>query len=324
MLSSINSMVLLATTCYQAIACLLEDRHPPPGKLIDVGGYNLHLYTAGESGPTVVIEHSLGGVEGYLLLPEIAKLTRVCIYDRAGYGWSDHSPYPRTSQQIVAELDYLLTQAGIEPPYILVGNSFGSYNVRLYAQQFPEKVMGMVLTDGLHETAMLKMPMHLQCLKLFFLSGFLMSFLGSILGIVRLLKVIGTFEFIKRELGKFPPATLKPVKRSFCRPKHWITMSREILNLDTSSRQVQSAKNFAALPIVSIKANTFFHPSPWTMLLPSKAANDLRNQMHDELLNLSTDCVQIQTDSSSHFVWIDQPEMIVQGILRIVKNCDRN
>ncbi|MBD2198417.1 MULTISPECIES: alpha/beta fold hydrolase [Calothrix] len=324
MLPSINSMILLATTCYQAIACLLEDRHPPPGKLIDVGGYNLHLYTAGESGPTVVIDHSLGGIEGYLLLPEIAKLTKVCIYDRAGYGWSDHSPYPRTSQQIVTELDCLLTQAGIEPPYILVGNSFGSYNVRLYAKRFPHKVIGMVLTDGLHETAMLKMPIPLQCLKYFFLSGFVMSFLGSVLGIVRLLKLIGTFELIKRELGKFPKKTLKSVKRSFCRPKHWITMSREILNLDNSSRQVMSANDFGELPIVNIKANTFFHPSFWTLLLPSKAANDLRDKMHDELMNLSTNSMQIQTDISSHFVWIDQPELIVKAILHIVKNCDCN
>ncbi|MDZ8055877.1 MAG: alpha/beta fold hydrolase [Aulosira sp. ZfuVER01] len=317
-------MILLATTCYQAIACSIENRHPPPGRLIDVGGYSLHLLTAGESGPTVIIEHSLGGIEGYLLLPEIAKLTRVCIYDRAGYGWSDQSPYPRTSQQIVTELDYLLTKAGIEPPYILVGNSFGSYNVRLYAQQFPEKVIGMVLTDGLHETAMLRMSIHLQCLKLFFLSGFIMSFLGSILGIVRLLNLIGTFEVIKRELRKFPKQILKPVKRSFCRPKHWMTMSQEILNLDTSSRQVQSANHFGSLPIVSIKADTFFHPSPWTLFLPMEAANRLREEMHHEILQLSSNCVQLQANRSGHFVWIDRPEVIVTAISMLLENSDRN
>jgi pimeloyl-ACP methyl ester carboxylesterase len=119
MSSPIETIALLATTCYQAIASLIENRQPPPGQLIDVGGYRLHLYTAGKSTPTVVLEHSLGGIEGYLLVQEIAKLTRVCIYDRAGYGWSDHSPHPRTSQQIVTELDSLLTQAEIEPPYIL-------------------------------------------------------------------------------------------------------------------------------------------------------------------------------------------------------------
>ena len=316
---SIETIIILATTFYQAIACGIEDQNLPPGQLVDVGGHRLHLYTAGKSSPTVVLEHSLGGIEGYLLIQEIAKLTRVCIYDRAGYGWSDHSPYPRTSKQIVAEFDSLLTQAGIEPPYILVGNSFGSYNVRLYAQSFPEKVVGMVLTDGLHETGMLKMSIYLQGLKLFFVSGFVMSILGSILGIIRLLKVIGTFEFIKPELVKFPQADLKPIQRSFCRPKHWITMSRELFNLDASSRQMQSNHQFAALPIISIKAHTFFQPSFWTMFLPIAAANNLREQMHIKILQLSTDCIQLRADKSGHFVWVDQPELIVSAIQSLLE-----
>ena len=97
------------------------------------------------------IDHSLGEIDGYFLTKKIAKITRVCIYDRAGYGWSNQSPKPRCSQQIVQELDTLVTLGKIEPPYILVGDSFGSYNVRLYANQFPEKVVAIVLTDGLHE-----------------------------------------------------------------------------------------------------------------------------------------------------------------------------
>ncbi|BAB73757.1 alpha/beta fold hydrolase [Nostoc sp. PCC 7120 = FACHB-418] len=322
MSSPIEIILILATTFYQAIAILIENRQSPPGKLIDVGGYRLRLYTAGHSRPTVVLEHSLGGIEGYLLVEEIAKLTRVCIYDRAGYGWSDNSPHPRTSRQIVAELDFLLTIAGIEPPYILVGNSFGSYNVRLYAHYFPDKVLGIVLTDGLHETGMLKMSIYLQALKLFFVSGFFMSILASILGIIRLLNVIGTFEIIKRELIKFPPAVLNPIKRSFCRPKHWITMIRELLNLDKSSRQLHLTRQFRGLPIVSIKANTFFHPSLWTILLPMKAANHLREQMHKQIINLSTDCVQINAEKSGHFVWIDQPELIINAIQIILNKLD--
>ena len=104
---------------------------------------------------------------------------------------------------MVRELDALLTQAGIEPPYILLGNSLGSYNVRLYAHLFPEKVVGMVLTDGLHEGGMLKMPIRLRALQLFFLSGFVMSTFGSTIGIVRLLKILGGFELIKPGLKRF-------------------------------------------------------------------------------------------------------------------------
>ncbi|MEH2349398.1 MAG: alpha/beta hydrolase [Nostoc sp.] len=314
--------LLVATTLYQAIACWLEDRKLPPGKMFDVGGYCLHLYTEGEASPTIVLDHSLGGIEGYLLVEELAKLGRVCIYDRAGYGWSNHSPHPRTSNQIVTELDTLLTKAGIKPPYILIGDSFGSYNVRLYAHRFPEKVIGMVLTDGLHETEMLKMSFQLQALKLFFISGFVMSILGSILGIIRLMRICKVFEMLKPELNKFPNHLLNSIKRSFCRPKHWITMSREMLNLSASGREVIIANQFSDLPIVNIKANSFFKPSFWTLFIPLRGANQLRHKMHLELLNLSTNCTQIQASNSSHFIWVDQPDVMIDAVKIVLNKVD--
>jgi len=319
----IQVLLLVATTLYQAIAVLLEDKQPPPGQMIDVGGYRLHLCVKGEAKPTVIVETSLGGVEGYFLIDKLALLARVCIYDRAGYGWSDHSPHPRTSHQIVKELDILLTKAGIEPPYIFVGDSYGSYNVRLYAHLFPEKVVGIVLTDGLHETGMLKMSMLLQALLLFFLSGFVMSTIGSTIGIVRLLKVCGVFELIKPQLRQCPPDSLTKVKRSFCRPKHWITMSREIVNLDKSSRQVSKTDYLGTMPIVSIKSSSFFKPSFWTLFIPLRGANQLRDKMHRKLGKLSTNCLQVDASKSSHFVWVDQPEIIIDAVKTVIaKNQD--
>ncbi len=320
----INYLILIATTIYQLIATWIEDKKSPPGQLIDVGGYKLHLYTIGDSRPTVILEHSLGGIEGYLLIEDIAKIAQVCIYDRAGYGWSERSPHQRSSEQIVKELDTLLNNAGIQPPYILVGDSFGSYNVRLYAHTFPEKVIGMVLTDGLHETEMLNMPLSLNILRLFFASGFLMSTLGSIFGIIRLLKTVKAFELLKPELRKFPQDNLNAIKRSFCRAKHWITMTQEILTLDISARQVSKANQFGNLPIVSIKADSFFKPSLWTFALPLTAANQLREKMHAELLKLSSDCVQLQAPKSDHFVWVDSPEVILNAIEIILNKVDYN
>ncbi len=322
MLISIRILLLLATTLYQAVSSWLEDRQPPPGQLIDIGGYRLHLYVVGTASPTIVLDHSLGGVEGYFLIEKLAKLARVCIYDRAGYGWSDCSPHPRNSEQIVKELDRLLTQAGIEPPYILVGNSFGSYNVRLYAHLFPQKVVGIVLTDALHETAMLEMSVRLQALKLFFISGFMMSVLGSILGIIRLLSMCRVYELLKPELCHFSKDSLNCVKRSFCRPKHWITMSREMMNLNKSARQLSIAKYFGTLPIVIIKAYSFFRPSFWTIFVPLQDANQLREKMHVELCSLSTDCFQLNASESSHFVWVDQPDVIIDAVRIVIDKID--
>lgn len=316
-------LLLGATTLYHAIASRVEDRKPPPGQRIDVGGYCLHLYGAGEGKPTIVLDHSLGGIEGYFLVKSLAKLARTCIYDRAGYGWSDRSPHPRTSQQIVAELDTLLTKAGIEPPYILVGNSFGSYNMRLYAHQFPEKVVGMVLTDGLHESEMLKMPVALEALRYFFLSGFLMSVLGSASGIIRVLKLCRIFELLKPELRQFSPEVLYPVKRSFCRPQHWLTMSQEIFDLHRSGKEVKAANQLGALPIVSIKASSFFKPSLWTRAIPLAMANQLRDRMHDKLLELSSNCIQLQAERSGHFVWLDRPDVILAAVKVILETFER-
>lgn len=313
-LFSLRILILSATFLYQAIASWREDRTPPPGQWVDLGGYRLHYVVAGTGSPTIVLDHSLGGVEGYLLLEPLSQLSRVCIYDRAGFGWSDRSPHPRTTENIVQELDALLTRAGLEPPYLLIGDSFGSYTMRLYAHRYPEKVMGLVLTDGLHEATMLTMPFSLRALQLFFASGFVMSILGSSLGIVRVLNLIGAFEWLKPELRQFSPSALNAVKRSFCRPKHWLTMAQEIWGLDASGRQVQCANHLHALPIVSIKAKSFFLPSPLTFLMPLKAANRLRDRMHDAFAKLSTCFTPLHAEKSGHFVWVDQPEVVVKAV----------
>ena len=269
--------------------------------------------------PTIILDHSLGGVEGYLLVEALSKLAAVYAYDRAGYGWSDFSPYRRTSDRIVEELDTLLTRAEIQPPYVLIGDSFGSYNMRLYAHRFPEKVVGLVLTDGLHESGMLAMPWPLKAVQYFFISGFLMSILGSTLGIVRVLKRIGLFHLIKPSLRRFPPKTVKAITRSFCRPKHWITMTQELWHLATSGQQLKPVHDLGDLPLVSIKARGFFLPSPVMSLLPLAMMDRLRDGMHEHLLKLSSQSVQLQADQSDHFVWVEQPEVMIEAVQLILK-----
>jgi pimeloyl-ACP methyl ester carboxylesterase len=95
-----------------------------------------------------------GAAPGYVwahIQPEIAKFTQACWYDRAGEGWSDPGPFPRTSAAIAKDLHELLQRAGIPAPYLLVGNSFGGLNVRVYNGLYPNEVAGMVLVDSAHE-----------------------------------------------------------------------------------------------------------------------------------------------------------------------------
>ncbi len=313
-------MFLIITMIYHFFATLRENRsQQPPGELINIGESKLHLYRKGQGQFTVIIDHSLGGIEGYFLIDALAEITQVCIYDRAGYGWSDQSKKSRCSKNIVKELDLLLTKANIEPPYILIGNSFGSYNVRLYAHQFPEKVVGMILTDGLHEKMMLDLPPIIKAIKLFFLSGFIISIFGSFVGIIRLLGTCRVFELIKPELNKFFPSIKQKVKLSFYRPQHWLTMAQEISNLENSAQQLIVANHFNNLPIVSIKSQTFLKPSLFNFFFPFAQLDQVRDQIHRELNLLSDDVTQLSANHSSHFVWLDEPEIIVEAV-KIIKN----
>ena len=103
--------LLIPTTLFHLVISLRERKIPPPGKLIDLGGYKVHLWVKGTGKTTVILDHSLGGIEGYFLIEEIAQLTRVCIYDRPGYGWSDPSPKPHliTYQLLVLNLELFST-----------------------------------------------------------------------------------------------------------------------------------------------------------------------------------------------------------------------
>ena len=127
--------------------------YPPPGMLVDIGGWLLHLNCAGgarTTQPTVILEAGVGdfSVEWSLVQPDVARFARVCSYDRAGDGWSELGPHPRTFHQIVYELHALLDKAGERPPYVLVGHSYGGWLVRLYQTTYPSEVTGMVLIEA--------------------------------------------------------------------------------------------------------------------------------------------------------------------------------
>ena len=99
-------------------------------------------------------------------------------------------------------------------------------------------------------------------------------------------------------------------------------MSREIVNLDKSSEQVSIAKHFGTLPIVSIKAASFFKPAFWTTFIPLQSINQLRDKMHLELSQLSTDCLQVEASQSGHFVWVDQPDLLVKAVKTVINKID--
>lgn len=149
---SIFTFVLAITgMIYQTAATESDQRkYPAPGELVNVGGYKMHIYCMGEGSPTIILDHVGGGssMDWALIQPKLAEQTRVCAYDRAGFGWSDYNPAPRTLEQQVNELHGLLEGANEKGPYIFVGHSYGARVGRVFAARYPEAVVGMVLMDA--------------------------------------------------------------------------------------------------------------------------------------------------------------------------------
>lgn len=124
--------------------------YPMPGQLIDVGGHSLHLSCTGSGSPTVVLQPGGGEMSSNLgwITPAVASKTRVCVYDRAGRGWSEPADTPQDGTQIAADLHTLLQRGHVPGPYVLAGHSFGGLYVRTFAARYPDEVAGMVLVDS--------------------------------------------------------------------------------------------------------------------------------------------------------------------------------
>ncbi|WP_439566518.1 alpha/beta fold hydrolase [Gloeocapsopsis crepidinum] len=317
---SITAISLLTGIFYQAVSEALDRRrHPPQGELVDIGGFCLHLNCVGQGTPTVVMDAGGGAssITWGLVPSEIAKFTRVCTYDRAGLGWSDPNPrISRTSQQSVDELHSLLTKAGINPPYILVGHSLGGVNMRLYASQYPEDVVGLVLVDSSHENQMtsemwrrIKMQSWLyQVLRVVSQVGVL-----RLIGEMNLLPIL---EDIKREIQKYPLAvqTLFDTYKSFCyRPDYWATASSELANIKKSFEEVQSVTSLGSLPLIVLSQGS----------KNSKMSDERFQQWSSlqlDLTKISSNSQHIIAENSGHLVQLDQPELVISAVQRLIES----
>jgi len=157
----LNPVLVILVLCalgggYEAIGRATAPAVAMRGQLVDVGPYRLHLECTGSGGPTVILEPGGGGSAASmgLIAPAVARDSSVCVYDRAGRGWSDPAATPPDGAQIATDLHELLTRANVPGPYVLAGHSFGGLYVRTYAAMYPDEVAGLVLVDstGAHNT----------------------------------------------------------------------------------------------------------------------------------------------------------------------------
>ena len=291
------SMIGLALVglIYEPIAEAADVKaYPPPGELVDVGGHRLHIHCIGTGGPTVVIEAGLGDWStGWDVVQQgVAKATRICTYDRAGWGWSEAGPLPRDAAQFVKELHTLLQNANIPGPYIMVGHSLGGLAVRVFAHEYSSEVAGVVLIDSMSPRQFTQSQGAGKQSQPFSLPAMLARF-----GIVRLLA---------RPLGIMPsiPSEENAYFSRLVSPQSAQTLTNESQGMPAASAEASAVETFGDLPLIVLTAK----------LNPIEGWQEWQT----ELLQLSSNSHQLFAESD-HNIHFEEPESAIAAILQMVE-----
>jgi pimeloyl-ACP methyl ester carboxylesterase len=295
------AIVAASGAAYEAIAGAGDAAaFPPAGRLVDVGGYRLHLDCRGEGSPTVVMDAGLGGssLDWTLVQPELAHTTRVCTYDRAGMGWSDPGPEPRSPLHLAEELHRLLQNGGVPGPYVLVGHSLAGKNIRLFTSAHPVDVAGMVLVDARSEA--LEANADLTAFAAALQAQAALYSLARRLGIARL--VGGGLM----DLPLLPPGLATRMALAQTGPDAITETTLEGLSRTAGDEALASA-SLGSLPLVVIAASESMSDLPgWPAAQKAMAA-------------LSTNGQLVVAEGSSHAIHLVKPEVVIDAALLVVE-----
>lgn len=293
-----------AGAIYQARSNARDQRlYPPPGNLVDMDGYRLHLYCVGEGGPTVILDYGLGGsyLDWYFVQPEVARFTRVCSWDRSGYGWSDRSPKTQVPSVIAAELHTLLERAGERPPFILVGHSLGAFDVRMYAHLYPEQVAGIVLVDGSHADEDLTFSWRA---KLW----------------LRFMRFTTPFGLPRwRSWCTGGPEAIRPMKQAFsCRSRVFRAHYEQWSVFPESAEEVRRLGSLGELPLVVVSRD----PNAKHRHTDTPAPSDGEQRWHrhqQDMAHLSSNSEFLVAEGSGHSVPKDRPDAVIKAVRQVVE-----
>lgn len=307
-------------------------RFPPPGALVDIGGFRLHLHRQGHGSPAVVFDAALGGssLSWSLVQPRVAAVTRTCSYDRAGFGWSDAGPLPRTAGRIADELYTLLARTHTDPPFVLVGHSYGALVMRLFASRHPAEVAGLVLVEPAIAEDWIE-PNEFERHRIE--QGVRLCRQGATaarLGLARLVSALvrmGALDAARRivalvsrgtlrrgapemiaPMNKLPPALRPALHRMWTRPQFFDALGSQIETIRQSAREVLDAGPVGNLPLVVISATA---PHPHHVM------------MQEALAQCSSNGRRIVAVDSGHWVPLDDPNTVVEAIVGLVRQVRR-
>ena len=254
---------------------------PATGQLIEVGGHKLYLNCVGSGGPTVVLEPGAGGTSSELgwITPPMAAHTRVCVYDRAGRGWSEPADTPQDGAQIATDLHTLLHRAGEPGPYVLAGHSLGGLYVRIFAAHYPDEVAGLVLVDSTASKEPAKAVVRPSDDSFDQQVGRAPA-VASLAARVGLARLLGQLNW-----GELPPDSRSEIRTSNAQASWVRSTVDEYLRAGASAQEAASLRDIGDKPLFVVTAGR--HPESWM-------------EQQSKMLALSTNSVQEVVAGAAH------------------------
>ena len=293
----ILALLLLSFLAIPRVAWSDRVSFKPPGKLIDVNGRKMHIYCIGNKSSTIILDSGTGGfsLEWKDIQHSLSQYVRVCAYDRAGYGWSDMGPLPRTTKRITHELHTLLQNAGIHGPYIMVGHSFGGFTAQYFARYFNHEIAGIVLIDSSHEEQVYRLPEN-----------------GK--DVVRRSLHQDRSNMVTRSVlhEHFPKEVAAVAQQLMTRWTALLTWREEMANYALSSRELRDVHDrpILEIPIVVLTRGKRVWPNtPY-----GDAMETVWKELQDELSSLNGNSTHIIAENSGHVIHLDEPELVVDAI----------
>lgn len=311
----VGSVAVAASTAFNAFATQhYWAKHPVPGQIYKVDGHNMHIYCMGSGSPTIILDAGLGNdwtVFGNVQ-PELSKTTRVCSYDRAGFGWSEARRGTQDANHIADQLHGLLQQAGITGPVVLMGHSISGMYIRAYATRHPENVAGLIFVDGSTPLQEEHFPADLRAYgnkseTLIFLAGRVLIPLGALRD---------TGQCSQLQPG-FSPAAGKMLAEDNCNLSISATKG-EMDNFRKSGEETLHTGPYGDLPILIFSED----PNKPPTQLPSHLAKEMAvawNEMQENLKNLSTRSRRIIAKGSTHYVQVDRADLINREVPKFIE-----
>ena len=300
-----------------------QQRLPRVGQAVDIGGRSLNIYCSGSGSPSVILDTG-GSAPGYSNMPLqklISNETRTCWFDRAGLGWSDPSPVAQTSATIAADLHELLRVTKIAPPYILVGQSFSGFNVRVFTKAYPSEVAGVVLLDSVQEDQQQYEPRSTLA-PVNRLPAVVRDVLcravplSTKVGLIRLLMSVSRLD--RRVPSGFTPSEAAVLTRLESQPKA-IVASSGCRAWEKSADEARAAGSLGNVPLVVLTAGR-----PLTIGDPAKDREIQEfyeiwvHQLQPRLAALSTRGKQVIVENTSHDIAGDMPSVAVEAVRQLV------